>query len=1082
MADYNTHNTEPRQVDIDAAISSSEGVYSGDDVALPNIASKVIDRTFGRPEDYIELHVYNTNNQILHSNYNFRDYIIPSHNENAPLTNHIVINPTKILQNLGFTSGQYRVKFNVLKHRIFNSQGYPFTITEISDKKQELKAICNTVQNDVLDRVISGFIADLESAAYFKEFSINLGQDRIIPAVNILLNKSPLKHEIFIKLLSPLNQEIGFFDFKIVESISDPFHVDVNLGNPAVLDNTISLSGPNFDVDIRQNNSVPSGYKTYDEILSYDITSSYEHLLSKLEDDGLNLNIEYDYIKPVSSSIQDGPLEDSYHFENFVHFGNATERLKNFRYKLKLIEEYDSELGSIHNITGDTTSSFTVLQGKDNITEKRQKIIKGFDGYEQFLYYTTGSNLYTWPKYTSTKPYLLYSISSSEAKTWLGEERSNFSNYGGQLLSSSLFDRKNPYNLNKLIPNHIKNDPSNDIYISFVNMIGQHFDHIWTYIKHLSEIHNLDNLRGISKDLVYHQLKSLGIDTFDQFENSNLIEYMLGEGGSGSLANFNVNHFYNYSTNHPSSSLGLGLTVSSSETLVTASNTNSISKENITKEIWKRLYHNSPYLLKTKGTERGLRALMSCYGVPSTILNVKEYGGSTTASGPLKDLDMSEYYKTFTYEKASLSLNGNSGTSGNFIKANWSSSFGIGPHVFTENQEKQKTVEFRIKPYRSDNQYHLFSLSGSTDNQSALHFPNRDNHLILDPYIGNDISSSGDSTLYGRIQFYQGEDLLKQTQYFPVYNGDFWNVFIQANKNASTTKLDIKFGSYQANFNKNIHYYVTESSNIGQNNGYKLCWGQRASSTIGGNGAKFAYFGGIPANNDSEYDKFDTLNYSGSLQKIRYHFGDLLSHNTLQKHALEPFMYSGNSVSSSYDNVVLRLPLGSNDIESKNSFTPKDIDYFGAITSNMSSEKFEEIIETHYLPTPDTVGISTTSEKVRIDTGTIDENILSPYVKGETSTLDRQPQDFEDLGVFFSPTTEINEDILYTLGSFRLDDYIGSPLPSAQTSSKYEDLKTLKDIYYQKNPNRYNYWDYIKLIQNIDHTLFKIIEKFVPAR
>jgi len=148
----------------------------------------------------------------------------------------------------------------------------------------------------------------------------------------------------------------------------------------------------------------------------------------------------------------------------------------------------------------------------------------------------------------------------------------------------------------------------------------------------------------------------------------------------------------------------------------------------------------------------------------------------------------------------------------------------------------------------------------------------------------------------------------------------------------------------------------------------------------------------------------------------------------------------------------------------------------------MSSEKFEEIIETHYLPTPDTVGISTTSEKVRIDTGTVDENILSPYVKGETSTLDRQPQDFEDLGVFFSPTTEINEDILYTLGSFRLDDFIGSPLPSAQTSSKYEDLKTLKDIYYQKNPNRYNYWDYIKLIQNIDHTLFKIIENFVPAR
>ena len=52
--------------------------------------------------------------------------------------------------------------------------------------------------------------------------------------------------------------------------------------------------------------------------------------------------------------------------------------------------------------------------------------------------------------------------------------------------------------------------------------------------------------------------------------------------------------------------------------MITASNDGYISKRDITKEIWKRLYHNAPYLLKTKGTERGLRALMACYGLPST--------------------------------------------------------------------------------------------------------------------------------------------------------------------------------------------------------------------------------------------------------------------------------------------------------------------------------------------------------------------------------------------------------------------------------------------------------------------------------
>ena len=84
--------------------------------------------------------------------------------------------------------------------------------------------------------------------------------------------------------------------------------------------------------------------------------------------------------------------------------------------------------------------------------------------------------------------------------------------------------------------------------------------------------------------------------------------------------------------------------------------------------------------------------------------------------------------------------------------------------------------------------------------------------------------------------------------------------------------------------------------------------------------------------------------------------------------------------------------------------------------------------------------------------------------------------------MFFSPTTEINEDIVYQLGAFRLDDYIGSPLPSAQSSSNYGDLKTIKDIYFKRVNKRYNYWDYIKTIQYFDHTLFKLVEQFVPMK
>ena len=112
----------------------------------------------------------------------------------------------------------------------------------------------------------------------------------------------------------------------------------------------------------------------------------------------------------------------------------------------------------------------------------------------------------------------------------------------------------------------------------------------------------------------------------------------------------------------------------------------------------------------------------------------------------------------------------------------------------------------------------------------------------------------------------------------------------------------------------------------------------------------------------------------------------------------------------------------------------------------------------------------------------MDRSILSFDIRSEESTLDRQPLDYNDLGVFFSPQAEINEDIVYTLGAFRMDDYIGDP--THQSLAEYPDLENLKLEYFRKylNSHRQNMFDYIKLIQYLDHTLFKVVEQFVPAK
>ena len=86
--------------------------------------------------------------------------------------------------------------------------------------------------------------------------------------------------------------------------------------------------------------------------------------------------------------------------------------------------------------------------------------------------------------------------------------------------------------------------------------------------------------------------------------------------------------------------------------------------------------------------------MISDSGIPSTILNIKEYGGSTTVTGPLKDIKYADHYKTFTYQKSGLALKGESGANGYFVKTNWSSS------LTNALSSSAKTIEFRIKPYR----------------------------------------------------------------------------------------------------------------------------------------------------------------------------------------------------------------------------------------------------------------------------------------------------------------------------------------------------------------------------------------------
>ena len=60
---------------------------------------------------------------------------------------------------------------------------------------------------------------------------------------------------------------------------------------------------------------------------------------------------------------------------------------------------------------------------------------------------------------------------------------------------------------------------------------------------------------------------------------------------------------------------------------VDGTSTKESPQEEVTEEIWKRILKNLPFFLKTKGTRRAITGLLNCYGIPSSMLRAREYGG-----------------------------------------------------------------------------------------------------------------------------------------------------------------------------------------------------------------------------------------------------------------------------------------------------------------------------------------------------------------------------------------------------------------------------------------------------------------------
>ena len=122
----------------------------------------------------------------------------------------------------------------------------------------------------------------------------------------------------------------------------------------------------------------------------------------------------------------DGTINEEYRFDNFVHFGSAEERARNYFYKLSLLETYKNGIATIESGSGSSTGSLSLLREKESLQKKINDVKANFDGFEHFL--TDSTSSLAFPK--ESDGVSLQSTGSTDSVAW----------YNTLLVSSSLVE------------------------------------------------------------------------------------------------------------------------------------------------------------------------------------------------------------------------------------------------------------------------------------------------------------------------------------------------------------------------------------------------------------------------------------------------------------------------------------------------------------------------------------------------------------------------------------------------------------------------------------------------------------------
>ena len=577
------------------------------------------------------------------------------------------------------------------------------------------------------------------------------------------------------------------------------------------------------------------------------------------------------------------------------------------------------------------------------------------------------------------------------------------SSYQTYLNSAIEYDFQNRDSLVNNTPEYINSDDANSDYLVFLSMVGHFFDNIYLYIQNFPTTQYLNNASSNSfvSTIANNLLEQFGWHPISSVENSSLETFYIGN-----------------------------TQCSGSQTMPQK------TKMNI---IWNRLLNNLPMIYKTKGTEESIRLLANVYGIPYSILNIKEFGGNAISSQDDSSYSFDNRYFLTRYS-------------------------GSNEYVVLPYTQNIQSIEFKF----------AFDSSHTYIENDRVYLAYKDSNF-------NVFIDKTQSEAMGTLSF-QLYDQFLTTPALPLFNGNVFNILIQKQSADGNYSGQIPSAYHiEVNSIDNDRIIFRGSDNTLLNSSYESYFSN--GTTI--------EFGNIPNGNN---------NFFGIIDKINL-WNTVLAHDAFLDHCKNFDAYDDYDVANTYTNLYFRygvdypinLATASAVIVNQNStynttasvhnfpHTSLIYDASNCTYSNGSTYpyQFNEVTLTQNITLSNFGPNKFKNSKIN----KVTQVALARLMPTELSTTPIETLNNSNLvAAYVSPFSTRDADMLNFVGNYDMMDIIGDP--SYLYSASYSGLSQLRTDYNGQNvAEPVLYQEFFTVYKSyIDSSFFDSVKQLIPAR